>query len=155
VLNVNNGDRIVTYAIEAPAGSGTVSLRGVRHCTGQVGDTVIVMTYAVYWGRSARLSKARPFCRHAKPPCGAAAGAAVLEGEWDDMNVAVVGASNNPGTITVIRRFLLLREKGHAPYPVHPTIDEVAGFCRLRGLHARLVANGAVLEPISKHKRQS
>jgi len=22
----------------------------------------------------------------------------------------------------------LLREKGHAPYPVHPTIDEVAGF---------------------------
>ena len=28
VLNVNNGQRIVTYAIEAPAGSGIISLRG-------------------------------------------------------------------------------------------------------------------------------
>ncbi|MBP7637501.1 MAG: aspartate 1-decarboxylase [Kiritimatiellae bacterium] len=50
VLNVNNGDRIVTYAIEAPAGSGTVSLRGAAARTGQVGDTVIVLTYAVVLG---------------------------------------------------------------------------------------------------------
>ena len=47
VLNVNNGERIVTYTIEAPAGSGTVSLRGAAARTGQVGDTVIILTYAV------------------------------------------------------------------------------------------------------------
>jgi aspartate 1-decarboxylase len=47
VLNVNNGERIVTYAIEAPAGSGTVSLRGAAARTGQVGDTLIILTYAV------------------------------------------------------------------------------------------------------------
>jgi aspartate 1-decarboxylase len=47
VLNVNNGERIVTYAIEAPAGSGAVSLRGAAARTGQVGDTLIILTYAV------------------------------------------------------------------------------------------------------------
>ena len=47
VLNVNNGERIVTYGIEAPAGSGTVSLRGAAARTGQVGDTLIILTYAV------------------------------------------------------------------------------------------------------------
>ncbi|MDX9794260.1 MAG: aspartate 1-decarboxylase [Kiritimatiellia bacterium] len=47
VLNVNNGERIVTYAIEAPPGSGTVSLRGAAARTGQVGDTLIILTYAV------------------------------------------------------------------------------------------------------------
>jgi aspartate 1-decarboxylase len=47
VLNVNNGERIVTYAIEAPAGSCTVSLRGAAARTGQVGDTLIILTYAV------------------------------------------------------------------------------------------------------------
>lgn len=47
VLNVNNGERIVTYAIEASRGSGTVSLRGAAARTGQVGDTLIILTYAV------------------------------------------------------------------------------------------------------------
>jgi aspartate 1-decarboxylase len=46
VLNVNNGQRIVTYAIEAPAGSGIISLRGAAARTGQVGDLVIIITYA-------------------------------------------------------------------------------------------------------------
>lgn len=46
VLNVNNGERLITYAIEAPAGSGTVCLRGAAARTGQVGDTLIVLTYA-------------------------------------------------------------------------------------------------------------
>ena len=46
VLNVNNGERIVTYAIEAPAGSGIISLRGAAARTGQVGDTLIIITYA-------------------------------------------------------------------------------------------------------------
>ena len=46
VLNVNNGERIVTYAIEAPAGSGIISLRGAAARTGQAGDTLIIITYA-------------------------------------------------------------------------------------------------------------
>jgi len=46
VLNVNNGQRIVTYAIEAPAGSGIISLRGAAARTGHPGDLVIIITYA-------------------------------------------------------------------------------------------------------------
>ena len=59
MLNVNNGERIVTYAIEAPAGSGTVSLRGAAARTGQVGDTVIVLTYAVVLGAECAANKSQ------------------------------------------------------------------------------------------------
>ena len=45
VLNVSNGSRIVTYVIEAPAGSGTVLLNGPAARTGQVGDLVVVISY--------------------------------------------------------------------------------------------------------------
>jgi predicted CoA-binding protein len=43
------------------------------------------------------------------------------------MNVAVVGASNNPERYSH-QAVLMLREQGHVPYPVHPSIDEVAGL---------------------------
>jgi predicted CoA-binding protein len=43
------------------------------------------------------------------------------------MNVAVVGASRNPERYSH-RAVLLLQEKGHRPFPVHPGLDEVAGF---------------------------
>ena len=46
VLNVNTSERIITYAIEVPAGSGIISLRGAAARTGQVGDLVIIITYA-------------------------------------------------------------------------------------------------------------
>ncbi len=59
VLNVNNGERIVTYAIEAPAGSGTVGLRGAAARTGQVGDTVIILTYAVVAEEERKAFKSR------------------------------------------------------------------------------------------------
>ena len=42
------------------------------------------------------------------------------------MNVAVVGASNNPEQYSH-QAVLLLEEKGHAPYPVHPSLDAVSG----------------------------
>jgi len=45
VLNVNNGSRIVTYAIAAPAGSGAIALKGAAARLGQVGDEVIILTY--------------------------------------------------------------------------------------------------------------
>ena len=45
VLNLNNGTRMVTYTIEAPPGSGTVMLNGPAARLGQVGDTLIVISY--------------------------------------------------------------------------------------------------------------
>ncbi|MGL4941579.1 MAG: aspartate 1-decarboxylase [Thermoguttaceae bacterium] len=46
VLNVNNNERIITYAIEAPAGSGTIMLNGAAARSGMVGDLLIILTYA-------------------------------------------------------------------------------------------------------------
>lgn len=45
VLNVNTGDRLITYAITAPAGSGTVLLNGPAARLGVAGDPVIIITY--------------------------------------------------------------------------------------------------------------
>jgi aspartate 1-decarboxylase len=46
VLNLNNGARLVTYAIEAEAGSGTMLLNGPAARLGAVGDIVVIITYA-------------------------------------------------------------------------------------------------------------
>lgn len=46
VLNVSCGSRLVTYAIAAPAGSGEITLKGAAARLGQVGDEVILLTYA-------------------------------------------------------------------------------------------------------------
>lgn len=43
------------------------------------------------------------------------------------MNVAVIGASKNPERYSH-KAVLLLEKKGHLPFPVHPGLDEVAGF---------------------------
>src|SRR5210317_411277 len=45
VLNLNTGSRLITYVIEAPAGSGTVLLNGPAARLGAPGDRVIVLTY--------------------------------------------------------------------------------------------------------------
>ena len=45
VLNINNGQRFVTYAIAAPRGSGTVLLNGPAARLGTAGDKVIIMSY--------------------------------------------------------------------------------------------------------------
>jgi aspartate 1-decarboxylase len=45
VLNVNNGARFETYAIEAEPDSGEVSIRGAAARLAVVGDTVIILTY--------------------------------------------------------------------------------------------------------------
>lgn len=45
VLNVNTGDRLITYAILAPADSGTVLLNGPAARLGIAGDPVIVISY--------------------------------------------------------------------------------------------------------------
>lgn len=46
VLNVMNGERFDTYAIQGPRGSGTVCLNGPAARLAQVGDLVIVVAYA-------------------------------------------------------------------------------------------------------------
>jgi aspartate 1-decarboxylase len=45
VLNINTGQRLVTYAIEAPEGSGHISLNGAAARMGQVGDILIIISY--------------------------------------------------------------------------------------------------------------
>jgi aspartate 1-decarboxylase len=47
VLNVNNGQRIETYAIKGRAGSGVICLNGPAARGACVGDEVIVLAYAL------------------------------------------------------------------------------------------------------------
>lgn len=46
VVNVANGERLITYAIPAPARSGAVELNGAAARLGIKGDRLIIMTYA-------------------------------------------------------------------------------------------------------------
>ena len=45
VVNVNNGERFTTYAIEGARGSGIVGLNGAAARLGIPGDLVIIMTF--------------------------------------------------------------------------------------------------------------
>ena len=57
VLNLNNGQRLITYAIEAPAGSGTVLLNGPAARLAATGDLVIVLSYCAVSDEEARSIK--------------------------------------------------------------------------------------------------
>jgi aspartate 1-decarboxylase len=46
VFNANNGERLETYAITAEKGSGTVCLNGPAARKAQVGDIIIIVSYA-------------------------------------------------------------------------------------------------------------
>jgi len=46
VVNINNGERLDTYVIKGERGSGTVCLNGPAARKVQVGDIVIVISYA-------------------------------------------------------------------------------------------------------------
>ena len=48
IANLNNGSRIESYAIPAPAGSGVICLNGGAAKHGKAGDTLIIMTFGVY-----------------------------------------------------------------------------------------------------------
>ena len=45
IYNVDNGERFTTYAIEAEAGSGVVSVNGAAAHKASVGDRVIICAY--------------------------------------------------------------------------------------------------------------
>ena len=48
IYNINNGERFDTYAIAGAAGSGVIGLNGAAARKGQIGDLVIIVTYAHY-----------------------------------------------------------------------------------------------------------
>lgn len=56
VLNITNGNRLTTYAIPGPAGSGVIGINGAAAHLVNPGDLVIVVTYAQY--------DAAEICRH-------------------------------------------------------------------------------------------
>jgi aspartate 1-decarboxylase len=45
VLNVNNGERLETYVIKAPRGSGKITLNGAAARKGHAGDIVVIVSY--------------------------------------------------------------------------------------------------------------
>jgi len=46
IVNVNNGERIETYVIKGERGSGVVCLNGPAARRAQVGDVIIIISYA-------------------------------------------------------------------------------------------------------------
>jgi aspartate 1-decarboxylase len=46
IVNVNNGERIETYLIKGKRGSGVCCLNGPAARRGQVGDIVVIISYA-------------------------------------------------------------------------------------------------------------
>jgi len=45
VLNVNTGDRFITYVIEERSGSGKIVLYGPAARCGEIGDELVIITY--------------------------------------------------------------------------------------------------------------
>jgi aspartate 1-decarboxylase len=56
VVNINNGERLETYVIKGKRGSGTICLNGPAARKAQVGDIVIIISYA-----SMKFEKAKVF----------------------------------------------------------------------------------------------
>ncbi len=46
VLDITNGNRFTTYAIEEAAGSGVIQINGAAAHLAKIGDLVIILTYA-------------------------------------------------------------------------------------------------------------
>jgi aspartate 1-decarboxylase len=54
VLNLANAQRLITYVIEAPEGSGTIMLNGPAARLGAVGDKVVILAYCAATDEEAR-----------------------------------------------------------------------------------------------------
>lgn len=48
VANIANGERFETYAIEAPKASRTISLNGAAAHKGELGDLLVIMSFAQF-----------------------------------------------------------------------------------------------------------
>ncbi|MDQ7002820.1 MAG: aspartate 1-decarboxylase [Ghiorsea sp.] len=53
IYNVSNGERFSTYAIVAPEGSHTIGINGAAAHKANVGDTLIICTYASFKAKKA------------------------------------------------------------------------------------------------------
>jgi aspartate 1-decarboxylase len=54
VLNINNGARFTTYAIEAERGSGEIGIRGAAARLAAIGDIIIILAYCHVENEEAR-----------------------------------------------------------------------------------------------------
>ena len=57
VVNINNGSRFETYAVEEPAGSGLIGLYGAAAHLGKAGDLVIILSNCLVEDKDARSVK--------------------------------------------------------------------------------------------------
>ena len=57
VVNINNGSRFETYAIEEAAGSGTIGLYGAAAHLGKIGDLVIILSNCLVDDKDAKKLK--------------------------------------------------------------------------------------------------
>ena len=57
IVNNNNGERLETYTIAGKRGSGVICLNGAAARKAQVGDTVIIIAYALMDEKEAKANK--------------------------------------------------------------------------------------------------
>ena len=57
VANIANGERFETYAIEAPKGSYQISLNGAAAHKGELGDLLVIMSFAQFGAEEAKAWK--------------------------------------------------------------------------------------------------
>tara|TARA_B100000315_G_scaffold37340_1_gene31944 strand:- start:21122 stop:21496 length:375 start_codon:yes stop_codon:yes gene_type:complete len=55
IYDIDNGNRFVTYAIKAPARSGTISVNGAAARKVGIGDRIIIASYAVMEEQKAKI----------------------------------------------------------------------------------------------------
>ncbi len=54
VVNLNNGNRLITYTIAGARGTGTIELNGPAARTAAIGDKIIIISYGNYEDAEAR-----------------------------------------------------------------------------------------------------
>ena len=57
IVNINNGERLETYVIRGERGTGVISLNGAAARKAQIGDLVIIASYAQMDFEEAKLHK--------------------------------------------------------------------------------------------------
>jgi len=57
IVNINNGERLITYVIKGKRGSGEICLNGPAARKAQVGDVIIIITYATMTPEEAKQFK--------------------------------------------------------------------------------------------------
>ena len=78
VLNLSNAERLITYVIEAPAGSGTMMLNGPAARLGAVGDKVVIIRLRRGGRRRGPQAEAEDRPRRREEPPGVTRAAAVV-----------------------------------------------------------------------------